>query len=255
VQAVEAGKRLRTDISARSHTVPVQTPTPPWVSPTSQVPRAMAVSVVNLRSGPGEAYPVVGELGAGQEVDILDRDASGGWWRLAGPGGKQAWVAGGAVMILGPIDAIMVGRNMPAPSAPAEATVVTPKPLPAAAAPAAQPQHDLRRWLGLVAMLWIVAGLAAPLPLLTAARLNSAISPSAQPAPPQPTASLNILCLIGWPALATVFVAVQILAASLYWRKRRSQRVGRWLPATLLVGFFSLLVGIVIALAILLRSL
>ena len=28
------------------------------------------------------------------------------------------------------------------------------------AVPVAQPQHDLRRWLGIVAMLWIVAGFA-----------------------------------------------------------------------------------------------
>ena len=70
--------------------------------------------------------------------------------------------------------------------------------------------------------------------------------------PSDRAASQNTLCLLRWPTLIIAFIAVQIIAASLYWRNRRSQRVGRWLPATLLVGFLSLLVGISIAVAILL---
>jgi hypothetical protein len=250
VQAVDAGKRPRTGISARSHVLPVQTPTPPSGEPRSRVPRALADSAVNLRSGPGEAYPVVGELGAGQEVDILGRNASGDWWRLAWPGGKQAWVAGTAITILPPIDNVMIGKSIPAPSAPAEATAVTPKPLPPITAPAAQPRHDLRRWLGLVALLWVVAGLATPLPILTAFRLNSSMGASLLPEPPALAVSQNTLCLTQWPTLIIVFVAVQIIAASVYWRNRASHRLGRWLPATLLVGFLSLLVGLFIAIAI-----
>jgi hypothetical protein len=150
-----------------------------------------------------------------------------------------------------PVGPSTTGQTEISPLAPTAATVITTEPQPHAAPPAAQTRHDLRRWLGLVALLWLVAGLAAPLPLLTASRLYSTMSPALRPQPPQPAASLSILGLMCWPILVIVFVAVQILAASLYWRKRRSQRVGRWLPATLLAGFFGLLVGLFIAIAIL----
>ena len=152
------------------------------------------------------------------------------------------------------------GRLLPAegttsPSAPTAATVVTPSPLPPEAAPAAQPRHDLRRWLGLVALMWVVAGLAAPLPILTVFRLSSSMGALLPLKPIQPAAPQNTLCLLRWPTLIIAFTAVQIVVAYLFWRKRQYQRVGRWLPATLLVGFFSLLVGISIAVAILLLQL
>lgn len=90
---------------------------PPTVTPTPepQQPRVVTDSDVNLRGGPGKAYPVVGKLLAGQETKILGRNASGDWWQLAWPGGKQAWVAGTVVQVLGPIDTVAVAKNIPAP--------------------------------------------------------------------------------------------------------------------------------------------
>ena len=96
---------------------PTATPEQPTITPTPepQQPRAIADSDVNLRGGPGKAYPTVGKLLAGQEVEILGRNVSGDWWQLAWPGGKQAWVAGTVVQILGPIDTVAVAKNIPAP--------------------------------------------------------------------------------------------------------------------------------------------
>ena len=96
---------------------PTVTPEPPTVTPTPepQQPRAVADSDVNLRGGPGKAYPVVGKLLAGQEAEILGRNTSGDWWQLAWSGGKQAWVAGTVVQIIGPIDTVAVAKNIPAP--------------------------------------------------------------------------------------------------------------------------------------------
>lgn len=150
------------------------------------------------------------------------------------------WSPGPGAEAVGPIPAVT------ATTLPSETAVVV-------EATELAPRHVLRRWLGLVALLWVVAGIAAPLPILTTfSRLNSSIVPSLVPGPPESAASQNILCLMQWPALVIVFVAVQIIVASVYWRNRQSQRVGRWLPATLLVGFLSLLVGISIAVAFLL---
>jgi hypothetical protein len=118
---------------------PTETSLPPTATPTSapQKPRVVADSDVNLRGGPGRAYPVVAKLRAGQEVEILGRNASGDWWQLAWPGGKQAWVAGTVVQILGPIDTVAVAKNIPAP--PVQPTRA-PQPTAAPAAPAAPPK-------------------------------------------------------------------------------------------------------------------
>ncbi len=118
---------------------PTATPEPPTITPTStpQTPRAIANSEVNLRGGPGKAYPVVGKLPAGQETEILGRNASGDWWQLAWPGGKQAWVTGTVVQILGPIDTVAVTKNIPAP--PVQPTR-PPQPTAAPAAPTAPPK-------------------------------------------------------------------------------------------------------------------
>ena len=118
---------------------PPATPEPPTVTPTvePQTPRAVADSDVNLRGGPGKAYPVAGKLLAGQEAEILGRNTSGDWWQLAWPGGKQAWVAGTVVQILGPIDTVAVAKNIPAlPVQPTRA----PQPTAAPAAPTVPPR-------------------------------------------------------------------------------------------------------------------
>jgi hypothetical protein len=122
---------------------PTATAGPPTLTPTitltstPQKPRAIAASEVNLRGGPGKGYPVVGKLAAGKEMEILGRNASGDWWQLAWPGGKQAWVTGTVVQIIGPIDTVAVAKNIP--PTPVAATRA-PKPTAAPPAPAAAPK-------------------------------------------------------------------------------------------------------------------
>ncbi len=57
---------------------------------------AAAVTVakdsVNLRSGPGTTYGVVGMVGRGTNLNVLDQ--SGDWMKVLTPGGQTAWVAG-----------------------------------------------------------------------------------------------------------------------------------------------------------------
>jgi hypothetical protein len=220
VQVVDAAKQPRAGIRAGSSAIPMQAPAPPWGVPWSPRPGAEPV-------GPST-----------------------------------------------------VGQTVFSPLAPTATTVITPEQQFHTAAPAAQSRHDLRRWLGMVAMLWIVSGFATSLPTALATRryvdsywadhpLMSALmgtpmaivtSPSvtATPSVPGPVATPVVehsppiaprvtSRLLRWPTLALAFITLQIIMAALYWRKRRNPGVGRWLPATLLVGFLSLLVGIVIA--------
>lgn len=55
--------------------------------------RYVSGDLVNLRSGPGTAYGVVGQLSRGTEVEVLG-DNGGGWVRLrALDGGAAGWIA------------------------------------------------------------------------------------------------------------------------------------------------------------------
>lgn len=118
---------------------PTATPVPSTVEPTAtatllpQRPRVVADSAANLRGGPGTNYPVIGQMTTGKEVDILERNASGDWWRIDWNGVTQAWVAGLVVKVSGPIDTVPVARNVPAPPptntpAPPPPPTATPKP-------------------------------------------------------------------------------------------------------------------------------
>jgi hypothetical protein len=114
-------------------------PTPaPTGTATPEAPRAVAESDVNLRGGPGKQYPLVGKLQAGQEADIIGRNASGDWWQLDWDG--QAWVAGTVVKIVGPLDTVAVARDIPAPPPTATAAPAKPTQPPAAVAPPPPPK-------------------------------------------------------------------------------------------------------------------
>ncbi len=111
---------------------------PPTASstPEPQEPRVIADGNVNLRSGPGRAYPVIGQLRGGQETPIIGRNASGDWWQIEFTGARQAWVAGTVVRVLGAIDTVAVAKNIPAPPTAAPRPTAAPQPTAPPAAPA-----------------------------------------------------------------------------------------------------------------------
>jgi len=130
---------LPTLTSAPTATPPPATPVPTSVPPTEtpsltpQPPRVQADQVVNVRSGPGTNYPVVGQMQAEETRDIIGRNANGDWWRVVSDDQGQAWVAGKVVNVLGPIDAVAVAQDVPAPpptftSAPPPPPTEPPKP-------------------------------------------------------------------------------------------------------------------------------
>lgn len=127
--------------------LPTETPTP-TATAVPQTPRVAADSAINLRSGPGRAYPVIGRMQAGQEIDIIGRNASGDWWQLAWQGAGQAWVAGTVVRVLGPIDTVTVAKVIPTPP-PAPTAAPKPTAAPATAQPQAGPNFrvaSIRLW-------------------------------------------------------------------------------------------------------------
>jgi uncharacterized protein YraI len=69
------------------------TNTPP--RSTEQIPVAMAVTNVNVRSGPAMSFEKIGLLNNGQEAEIIGVSPDGGWWaiRLRGADQRTGWVA------------------------------------------------------------------------------------------------------------------------------------------------------------------
>jgi lysozyme len=85
-QAIEA---LKTSTSSTQSPVPQpQTPVPTPQTPAPTAPGTTAICMalgLNVRSGPGPTYPVVGGLVSGQRVKILERQ--NGWARFESPAG------------------------------------------------------------------------------------------------------------------------------------------------------------------------
>ena len=81
---------------------PTNTPIPPTpkptkavATPTPQRPSLVAVTNLNVRTGPGTMYPKIGVLPKGGSAPITGKDASGAWWQIEFPPGtgRHGWVA------------------------------------------------------------------------------------------------------------------------------------------------------------------
>lgn len=92
---------------------------------------------VNLRSGPGTAYPVAGQGLANTRYAIVASNGDRSWWQIQ-LGDKQPWVAASVVTALGPVEKVAVAKAIPTPPpapptqppAPTKAPVVFPKTVP-----------------------------------------------------------------------------------------------------------------------------
>ena len=113
---------------------PDPTPTPnPTLPPTdTPEPEPVAVSstTINVRSGPGTAYPVVSSLESGSNALVLAQNQDGSWWQIQLPGGKTGWVSGTVVTVSGAVNDVHVATNIapPPPTATPAATATPTKP-------------------------------------------------------------------------------------------------------------------------------
>jgi len=78
--------------------VPTATPTDlPTATPTPVIPQVVSSSTVNIRSGPGINYPVIGSLPPGNPLVVVGRNEQGSWWQIQFSEGAVGWVAGSVV--------------------------------------------------------------------------------------------------------------------------------------------------------------
>ena len=89
-------------------------------------PVVTSIQIVNLRSGPGTGFRLVGRLQPGQELAIIGKNPNASWWQVKTNNGA-AWVAGWLVRTSGAVDQVPVAQNIPqAPAVSAPARSSTP---------------------------------------------------------------------------------------------------------------------------------
>lgn len=95
---------------------------------------------INVRSGPGTTYGLVGSAEANQTFDLIAKNQAGDWWQICCVNGQQGWVFSQLARVEN-AEAVPVAANIPAPPV-VEAPTATPAPVAAAptATPAPQPQ-------------------------------------------------------------------------------------------------------------------
>ena len=101
--------------------VPTDTPVPvPTDTPTPAAPKAVigGDGQVNVRSGPGTAYPETGQVATGSELELVSKNAAGDWYEICCVNGQPAWIVARLVEVTGDPNLIQVATNIPAPPAP-----------------------------------------------------------------------------------------------------------------------------------------
>ncbi len=81
----------------------------------------VTANVLNVRSGPSTAYPIIGSVRNGQKLALTGKSEDGKWWQIDFRG-KPGWVSGQWVTTSGPVDELAVVKVAPPPARAAPAT-------------------------------------------------------------------------------------------------------------------------------------
>jgi hypothetical protein len=130
---------LATDTPApQSQAAPAEQPAAPAQPTPTLEPQGARVVVtspmVNVRSGPGTQYDVVGQVDRGEEFQITGKNPAGDWWQICCVSDRRGWIAGFLVDTSGPVEGVAVAAEIPAAPQPP-----TPAPAPVVQQPAQQP--------------------------------------------------------------------------------------------------------------------
>ncbi len=92
------------------------TPEPPTPAPTPAPPPQASFTVttatLNVRSGPGTNYNVIGQIRQGQTFPITGKNPAGNWWQFD-YNGRPGWVSGQLVRVTN-AELVQVATNIPA---------------------------------------------------------------------------------------------------------------------------------------------
>ncbi len=83
----------------------------------------IASDLVNVRSGPGTEYDLVGTAATGESFSIVAKNAAGDWWEVCCVGGQNGWVFGELATVQN-VESVAVAADLPA--APVAAATAAP---------------------------------------------------------------------------------------------------------------------------------
>jgi heat shock protein HslJ len=112
---------------------PIPTPLPPVeiATPESQAPYGVVIAPagVNVRTGPGTAYPILGAADFGVEGAIIGRSADGAWWvtPVQGAPNGQGWVSADFIQAFN-AENVPIINAPPLPPTPTPPPTATPVP-------------------------------------------------------------------------------------------------------------------------------
>jgi uncharacterized protein YraI len=124
-----------------------ETASEPTATTAPQAKLTVKEQAINVRSGPGTTYGLVGGAEANQTFDIIAKNETNDWWQICCVNGQQGWIFGelaqventGAVPVAANIAPPPVAAAPTATPAPAAPPTPTPAPQVAAPPPAADP--------------------------------------------------------------------------------------------------------------------
>ena len=114
---------------------PTNTPVPPTNTPVSVPHFTVNSNQVNVRTGPGTAFSIIGTVEQGGRFDIGGRNGAGDWLEFCCVNGQRGWIYAQLVILSVDVSTIPISENIPAvPTA-----TNTPVPPTATPAPPSQP--------------------------------------------------------------------------------------------------------------------
>lgn len=117
--------------------LPTATPRPTATPPPTATPLPTATPVptpapvtartngaVNVRAGPGTAYPILGQAPTGTTFVIQGQNSAGTWWQVCCLGEKSGWVLAELLAAAGPVNAPVI-TDIPPPPDPGRVVFVS----------------------------------------------------------------------------------------------------------------------------------
>jgi len=106
-------------------------PTPtPTATPTPKPDAVVNTVALNLRSGPGTDYEILGVLKQGDFLQVAGRNLEGDWLKVIAPGGKEGWAARSLLQVNVDMTGVAIAQAPPTPT-PMYTPTPTPTPTPA----------------------------------------------------------------------------------------------------------------------------
>ncbi|MCZ0938420.1 MAG: excalibur calcium-binding domain-containing protein [Caldilineaceae bacterium] len=109
------------------------TPVPPTATPVAVPHFTVNSEQVNVRTGPGTVFSIIGTVEQGDRFDVGGRNAAGDWLEFCCVNGQHGWIYAPLLIVNQEISSIPLAQDIPA------APVPTNTPVPSQNTPAPQP--------------------------------------------------------------------------------------------------------------------